>query len=143
MTESTLAVAGLGGASAPCGDRVSCVTTTDAFAALARRAVRASVLLGALLVALAAAPAHADMPEGWAESTDVDGQEALLLLVGVPLLMFVVISVLVVLPALIRGERVLPDHGAADAEWIGGPRQGTDALPAAEETRSGGASGSW
>lgn len=123
---------------------VSCVTTTDAFAAPARRAVRALALLAGLVLALAAAPAHADMPEGWAESTDVDGQEAILLLVGVPVLLFVGIVVLTILPALVRGERVLPDHSAAEAEWIGGPRQGTDELPAAsEETKSGGASGSW
>jgi hypothetical protein len=110
-----------------------------------RRRARALVLASAPVLALTAAPAHADMPEGWAPVTDVDELHALMLLVGAPLLLFVLIAVAVYLPAMIRGERLLPDHSAGEGTWIGGPRQGVAELPAAdgEDSRAGGASGSW
>ena len=97
------------------------------------------------MLALAAAPAHAEMAEGWAPVVGVDTLHALMLLVGGPLLLFVLIAVAVYLPAMIRGERLLPDHSAGEAQWIGGPRQGVAELPAAdgEDSRAGGASGSW
>ena len=82
------------------------------------------------------------MPEGWSNPEDVDMLYALLLLAGVPLLLFVVIAVLTYLPALVRGEKLAP--GAADDQWFGGPRQGAKELESgvqAEET--GGARGSW
>ena len=64
---------------------------------------------------------------------------------GAPLLLFVLIALAVYLPAMIRGERLLPDHSGGEAQWIGGPRQGVAELPAAdgEDSRAGGASGSW
>jgi hypothetical protein len=89
-----------------------------------------------------AAPASADVPEGWSNPDDVDMLYALLLLAGVPLLLFVVIVVLTYLPALVRGEKLTP--GSADDQWFGGPRQGAKEIEAgapAEET--GGARGSW
>ena len=92
-----------------------------------------------------AAPAHADVPEGWTEVSQVDQLEALLLLAGVPLLLFVLIILAVYVPAMKRGEPLLPDHGEGEAQWIGGPRQGTKELPApdGEDSRAGGASGRW
>jgi len=97
------------------------------------------------MLALLAAPAHADVPQGWAPVTDVDDLQALLLLVGGPLLLFVLIAVAVYLPAMIRGEKLLPDHSGGEAQWIGGPRQGVAELPApdGDDSRAGGASGSW
>ena len=89
-----------------------------------------------------AAPASADVPEGWSNPDDVDMLYALLLLGGVPLLLFVGIVVLTYLPALIRGEKLAP--GGAEDQWFGGPRQGAKELESgvqAEET--GGARGSW
>ena len=62
-----------------------------------------------IVLALLAAPAHADVPAGWADVSDVDDLEALGLLLGVPLLLFVLIAVAVYLPAMVRGERLLPD----------------------------------
>lgn len=99
----------------------------------------------ALPLALLAAPASADVPEGWAPVTDVDTLEALLLLVGGPLLLFVLIAVAVYLPAMIRGEKLLPDHSGGEGQWIGGPRQGVAELPApdGDDSRAGGASGGW
>lgn len=75
----------------------------------------------------------------------VDGLEAVLLLVGGPVLLFLLITLAVYLPPLKRGEPLLPDHGAGEPQWIGGPRQGTKELPApdGEDSRAGGASGRW
>lgn len=116
--------------------------------AYARWAGRAVVLTGASALALLAAPAHADVPAGWGDQTEHQGLEplhALGLFLGAPLLLFVVIVVAVYLPAMIRGEKLLPDHSAGEAQWIGGPRQGVAELPApdGEGSRAGGASGSW
>ena len=110
-----------------------------------RPAIRAAVLVSAAALSLLAAPAHADVPEGWAQVYDIDDLEALALLVGAPLLLFVLIAVAVYLPAMVRGERLLPDHSAGEGVWIGGPRQGVAELPAAdnEDSRAGGASGQW
>ncbi len=96
-------------------------------------------------LALLASPASADVPEGWAPVTDVDTLHALLLLVGGPLLLFVLIAVAVYLPAMIRGEKLLPDHSGGEGQWIGGPRQGVAELPApdGDDSRAGGASGGW
>ena len=103
-----------------------------------------SAAAASVVVALTglAAPASADVPEGWSNPEDVDMLYALLLLAGVPLLLFAVIAVLTYLPALIRGEKLAP--GAADDQWFGGPRQGAKELESgvqAEET--GGARGTW
>ncbi|SEB45924.1 hypothetical protein SAMN04489844_0152 [Nocardioides exalbidus] len=110
----------------------------------------ASVLASAPALALLAAPAHADVPKGWGGEEvhyEPDALHALGLYLGAPLLLFVVIAVLIYLPAMIRGEKLLPHHDAVDGEgqWIGGPRQGIAELPAAdgEDSRAGGASGRW
>lgn len=101
-------------------------------------AAAASVVVS---VTTLAAPAHADVPEGWSNPEDVDLLYALLLLAGVPLLLFVVIAVLTYLPALVRGEKIAP--GAADDQWFGGPRQGAKELESAPAEETGGARGSW
>jgi len=118
------------------------VTTHARPTALVRRA---AVLLSAPAIALIAAPAYADVPEGWSEPDAVDSLEALLLLAGGPLLLFVLIALAVYIPSMIRGERLLPDHSAGEGQWLGGPRSGTHELPAADtdDSRTGGASGSW
>jgi len=115
-----------------------------------RRAIRACALLAAPLAALLAAPANADVPEGWSEPAAVDNLQALLFLAGGPLLLFVLIALAVYLPSLIRGERLLPDHSGGEAQWLGGPRSGTRELTSAQpsdaehdDSRTGGASGSW
>jgi hypothetical protein len=115
---------------------------------LAHLVRRTSVLLVAgALVALAAAPAGAETPEGWTgvDPTEVDGVEATLLLVGAPLLLFVVITLLVVVPGLITGERYPPGGQATADQWFGGPVKGTAELPAADDeaSKAGGASARW
>lgn len=111
------------------------------------RGVRRStvVLLAGSLVLLASGPAGADTPEGWPVADDVDPVYAVLLLGGVPALLTLVITLLVMVPG--RGER----HalaGPAEDQWFGGPRQGTAELPPAETTQAGeaatgGASARW
>ena len=113
---------------------------------LAHLVRRTSVLLvtGGLL-AFAAAPAGADVPEGWSTPAAVDPVEAVLLLVGVPLALFLIITLLVLLPSLIRGERFTVAGQATADQWFGGPNKGTAELPAPddEDSKAGGASARW
>jgi hypothetical protein len=113
-----------------------------------RRTGRATALAAGAVLSLLAAPAHADVPEGWGGQTEhssLDVLGALGLFVGAPLLLFALIALAVYLPAMVRGEKLLPDHSAGEAQWIGGPRQGVAELPApdGDDSRAGGASGRW
>lgn len=113
---------------------------------LARRVRRTStVLLAGALVVAAGGPAGAEVPEGWSDPAPVDGWEATLLLVGIPLLLFVVITLLVLVPGIVKGERFTPGGHATEDQWFGGPRQGTAELPApdSEGSQAGGASARW
>lgn len=98
------------------------------------------------LLALAAAPAHAEAGEGWFSEVPgpVDQMHALVWFVLGPLALFVGITFLVLIPALIKREPILPRH-ETEPQWIGGPGKGPDELPAGEtaSTKTGGASGSW
>ena len=113
---------------------------------LAHLARRTSVaLLAASFVVAVAAPAGADVPEGWSDPDAVDPMHALLVLGGIPLLIFVVITLLVVIPGVIKGERFTPGGQATENQWFGGPGKGTAELPApdTEKSKAGGASGRW
>jgi hypothetical protein len=111
---------------------------------LATLARRTSVVLLAGALVVAGGPAGADTPEGWPEAPPVDAVEAVLLLVGIPLLIFVVVTLLVVVPGVVKGERLTPG-GYAEDQWFGGPRQGTSELaaPDTEAPKAGGASARW
>lgn len=104
-----------------------------------------AVLAAAAGFATLAGPAQADVPEGWAPHTQVNALHALLILGGIPLLLFVLIVAAVYVPALIRGERVAPGAPPVEDQWFGGPRQGTAELagPDTDESKAGGASGRW
>lgn len=124
------------------------VVITSTTSTTTRLAARASLPLVALGLALVMAPAHADAAEGWAgrnELADVNMLDALLLLVGVPLLLFFLICLAVYIPAIVRGEDVSPTAGGVEDQWIGGPRHGTKELTAGETgpSETGGARGSW
>lgn len=102
---------------------------------LAATAVTATMLAG---------PASAEPAEGWPSTEPVDGLHALLLLGGIPVLLFVVIVVATYLPALIRGESIAPGGPHVDDQWLGGPRtSGELAAPDGETSAAGGASGRW
>ncbi len=127
---------------------MSCVITSEPSSSLSvrRRSRRlASAAAASVVVAVTglAAPASADVPEGWSNPDDVSTLYALLLLGGAPLVLFVVIVVLTYLPAMVRGEKLTP--GAADDQWFGGPREGAEELESGATTteETGGARGSW
>lgn len=115
----------------------------------ARRAVRpvsaASTVAAVAALTLVATPAGADVPEGWSNPADVDMLSALLLLAGAPLLLFVLITVAVYVPAMVRGERLTPGASEPDSSWFGGPRRGSRELAAPDDDTSaaGGARGTW
>lgn len=114
---------------------------TTKLAHLARRT--SVVLLSGGLVVAAGAPAGAEVPEGWSFPEAVSPTHAVLVFVGIPLLLFALITLAVVLPGLVRGERFTPGGQATEDQWFGGPRQGTAELPPAEATDAGGASARW
>ncbi|HET9420703.1 MAG TPA: hypothetical protein VFO49_06190 [Nocardioides sp.] len=91
-----------------------------------------------------ATPASADVPADW-PTESIDTLNAILLLAGVPLLLFVVISFLVYAPSIIRGERIAPGQPVTENQWLGGPRKsaGELAAPDTEDSQAGGASGRW
>lgn len=110
---------------------------------LARRS--GLVLLGVALPLLAAAPAHAEVPEGWSDPEEVSLLQLLTVVLGLPAVLFVVITAMVLLPALARGEKLLPSTGSDD-QWFGGPGRSAGELestPQRELGARGGASGSW
>lgn len=92
-----------------------------------------------------AAPAVAEPSEGWPAPEPINGLQALLLLGGIPLLLFIVITVAVYVPALVRGERIAPGAPQAENQWLGGPRRSAGELAAPDDASSeaGGASGRW
>ncbi len=111
---------------------------------------RAAALLAGLLVVLTsgvvlAAPATADVPEGWSDPDPVSTLEALLIFAGIPLLLFVLIWAAVYLPAIARGERVSAGSATVEDQWIGGPRKTTSELagPDGDQSQAGGASARW
>jgi hypothetical protein len=113
---------------------------------LARLARGTTVALSAGALTLAfAGPASAKVPEGWAEPYHVDVWHAILVLVGIPLLVIIVITALVVIPGIRKGERFTPGGALTEDQWLGGPRSGTAELPAADDDQSqaGGASARW
>ena len=122
-------------------DTIARVTTK--LAHLARRT--SVVLLAGGLVLAAGGPAGADVPEFWSNPDPVDPWHAVLVLAGIPLLIFLVITALVVIPGVVKGERFTPGGQATADQWFGGPRSGTAELPApdTDESQAGGASGRW
>jgi hypothetical protein len=114
------------------------------------RVRRSAVLTTATgLSLLVAGPASAEVPEGWSNPPAVPMLEALLILAGIPLLLIVVISAAVYLPAMARGERVAPGAAPVADQWFGGPRGGARELESsdrderASEGETGGAGGRW
>ena len=88
-----------------------------------------------------------DVPVGWGgdQDRDVNVVHALLLLGGIPLLAFILITVAVYVPSLVRGERIAPGQPPVENQWLGGPRTGTAELkgPESADAEAGGASGLW
>jgi hypothetical protein len=103
-------------------------------------------------LALMAAPAYADTPASWPDVEPISTLHALLLLGGVPVLLFALIALAVYVPSMARGDHeVGSDRWQGGGNWFGGPREGVGATdkvdPAAiegmDETDRGGASVRW
>lgn len=92
-----------------------------------------------------AAAVPLDVPVGWSNPSDVNMVHAVLLLAGIPLLLFILITAAVYLPSVIRGERIAPGQPPVENQWLGGPRTGTAELkgPDSQDAEAGGASGRW
>ncbi len=122
-----------------------------------RRAARLVALVPAMLVTSATGAAFADAPEQWQDNGSVSPLHALLILAVIPIGLFLLITLLVYLPSMSRGESYRPGQAwRNEPEWFGGPRGGVEAAdrteqPAAvgsgaahpSETEHGGASGRW
>jgi len=114
--------------------------------------VRRSAVLttSAGLSLLVAGPASAKVPEGWSDPPPVPVLQALLILAGIPLLLILLITAAVYVPALVRGERVAPGAAPVHDQWFGGPRGGAREIESgagrgdqARESETGGAGGRW
>lgn len=122
-----------------------------------RRAARVLAITPALLVTTATGAAFAEAPEQWESGGGVAPWHALLIFVVAPLGLFLLITLLVYLPSMMRSEAYRPGQPwRGEAEWFGGPRDGLEAVdrsePAAVGTgtsqgipddRRGGSSGRW
>jgi len=114
-----------------------------------RRARRAGAVTAGLLLGSWAASATAAPPEGWENSLNESMLMSLLKLLGIPLLVAAVVTLLVYLPSMMRGR------GGADpttyfsehSEWFGGPRTSPEAVESGtasgEHKALGGASARW
>ena len=102
------------------------------------------MILGSWAASAVAAP-----PEGWENSTNDSMLVSLIKLVGIPLLVIAVVTLLTYLPSMVRGGRGTSDpamYFAEHSEWFGGPRETAAAIeaPAASGQHSlGGASARW
>ena len=119
------------------------------------RSLRTTAVLG-----LAAAPAllggvlasaSADTPRAWEEPPATSPLGFLLVLLIIPLGLFIVITLLALLPSLAKDKGYEPGQAwRGESEWFGGPTQGLAAAdqvgPAELESASretGGTSGRW
>jgi hypothetical protein len=118
-----------------------------------RRGQRTCVLVVPAVSVLTAAPAVAAPPATWGDPAPMSVLEALLIFAGIPLAIIAVITLLVLAPSLVRGDR--QQRGVAswtEPQWFGGP---AEALPAGRQPargelgagesaeRPGGASARW
>jgi hypothetical protein len=79
---------------------------------------RAAAVTAATVAAVAssvviAGPASADVPQGW-ETSHMDGLHLLVFILFIPLAVAIVIALLVLLPGVLRGERLIPTEHARE-----------------------------
>jgi hypothetical protein len=123
--------------------------TIDTTSPRSRRLRRtAAVTLGVALGSLAV-PAHAAPPETWPEPDNGSVLDNLLFLVGVPLAIILVVTLLVYLPSMMRSQSSQPALAFRERpEWFGGPRKGVTGSTAmstdsTDTSDKGGASARW
>lgn len=134
------------------GDRL-CLVTATVIKHTARRAVTVAAATACLVAAamVLAGPASAKVPVGWGTQEPVDKAYVLGVLVGGPVLLFLLVVAFVYLPSLVRGERVAPGATGPEDQWLGGRRSASEIafIPAvasrenATAIEDGGASARW
>lgn len=122
--------------------KTSSVTTSPV--RFVRSSLRLSVPLGILGSVLLAAPALAERPEGWSTPESVGFMDFFLVVLLFPLAATLVITLLTVLPALVKGEKLSPNAAPIEDQWLGGPKGGKAELQSSDSAKdAGGASGQW
>jgi hypothetical protein len=113
---------------------------------------RVALVVGCATILLLAyaAPASADIPDGWSSPAAVSALHFLLLFAGIPILITLGIFASIYLPGVVRGESVAPAGARTDDQWFGGRRDtaqlessATRADQADAEHDTGGAGGTW
>jgi hypothetical protein len=80
----------------------------------------------------------ADTPSNWPDPQPTSTLHVLLLFAGIPLLVIIVVSVLVMAPSMARGPRYRPDQEwDADSEQFGTKPLGQSVVPAGQIESSG------
>lgn len=101
---------------------------TETNSTLVRNLTRAAVVAGGLGLGALASPAVAAPPMSWEDPDNGSILDALLLLVGVPLAVCLILTLLVYLPSMVRSKPAGTAVAFQDRpEWFGGPRQGAAA----------------
>jgi hypothetical protein len=111
-----------------------------------RPALRAFAGITTITVGLAlpmlAAPALADTPAAWDQAPHVSALKFLLVLLIIPGGIALLITVLVMLPSLVRGDSYRPgETWAGGDEWFGGPSKGVEATSAERPSGDQGGAG--
>jgi hypothetical protein len=128
--------------------------TTDKPPTARRRATRVAVVLTGLGLGMLATPALALPPETWPDTSEDSGLLQFLLVVAAALAIIAVVSLLVLLPSMIRRQEAEQEGAfSEEPEWFGGPRAGLAAIgepqalppaePAAAASSRGGAGARW
>lgn len=87
--------------------------------------------------ALLAGPASAKPAEGWSDPDPVDPLFLLTLILGIPALLFLIITAAVYVPGLVRGERVAPGATGPQDQWLGGRRDAGEIAYTPTDTKAG------
>lgn len=125
------------------------MTSTTSSETSPARVLRSSLrLIVPVVVAgsvLLAAPALADVPEGWSDPDPVSAMDFLIVLIALPLGAVALVALLFYAPILARGEKLSSRSAPVEDQWLGGPRGGRAELEEskAPSKETGGASGSW
>jgi hypothetical protein len=121
--------------------------TMDMKTTLLRRLMRAGAVLSGLSLAMVAIPASAAPPQTWDDPDHDPLLQTLAYLLGVPLLVIALVTLLVYLPSMMRGQSTEPALAFQQRnEWFGGPRKGLDSttsVPAEDKGPKGGGSAQW
>lgn len=121
-----------------------------------RRAVRTGVVVAAATTTVVATPAVAATPNSWNDPAPMSTLQALLIFAGIPLALIFLITLLVMAPSLVRGDRQQRGVDSwTQPQWFGGPGEpltegrhadrgqiGSGASGRTEES-AGGASARW